>query len=86
VASLLNVVLVEDQLRHFVSFGEEVCWVLVKPQRAMRFLAAALYDVYLLVVGTLLNGDLDIQFIGGSEPCAAFGVKDPVVEVVETFG
>jgi hypothetical protein len=53
----------------FISFGEEMCvlsfvlnasWLLVNLKCAMRCPAAALCDIYFLVVGTLPDGDLNI--------------------------
>jgi hypothetical protein len=61
-------------------------WILVNPQRAVGFLAAALYYIDFFVVGALLYGDLDVHFLGCSEPSAAFVVEEPVKEVVEAFG
>jgi hypothetical protein len=58
----------------------------MNPECAMRFLAAALCDAYFMVVGTLPNRDLNIQFIRCSEPGITFGAKDLVKEVVEAFG
>jgi hypothetical protein len=47
--------------------------------------SSAVRDVYFMVVGTLPNRDLNIQFIRCSELGTTFGVKDLVKEVVEEF-
>jgi hypothetical protein len=52
---------------------------LVNAKCAMRFLAAALCDVYFLIVGTLRDRDLNIQFV-------RCGLKNSVKEKVETLG
>jgi hypothetical protein len=54
----------------------------------MSFLAAALCDVYfILLVGTLLDGDLNIQIVRCSKPGTAsrvkYGVKCLMKEIVE---
>jgi hypothetical protein len=46
-------------------------------KRAMRCRATSLSDVYVLVVGALSEGDLDVQFLWCSEPCLPFLVKCP---------
>jgi hypothetical protein len=69
-----------------LGFLLNASWDLVNRKCATRFLAAALCDVYFLVVCTLPDGHLNIQFMRCSEPGTTFGVKDPVKEAVETFG
>ena len=60
--------------------------VLVNAKRAMGCRAGTLCDVYFLIVGALLEGDLNIQFLRCSEPSLAFGIEDPAEKIVEAFG
>jgi hypothetical protein len=85
---------ISDQLRHIVSFGQEMCvltfvnasWVLINPNCATTLPAVALCNVSFMVVGTLLNRDLNIRFIICSEPGTTFGVTELVKKVAEAFG
>jgi hypothetical protein len=71
---------------HFLAFADEVLvlslqivrWTFMYAKRAMRCRATPLSDVYVLVVGALSEGDLDVQFLWCSESCLPFLVKYPV--------
>jgi hypothetical protein len=54
-------------------------------KRAMGCRAGTLCGVYFLIVGALLEGDLNIQFLRCSELGIAFGIKDPVEKIVEAL-
>jgi hypothetical protein len=56
-------------------------WDLANAKCAMICRAAALCEVYFSIVGTLPEGDLNIQFPRCTEPIAAFEVKEPVKEI-----
>jgi hypothetical protein len=55
-------------------------------KRAMRCRAASLSNVYVLVVGALTEGDLDVKFLWCSKSCLPFGIEYPVKKIIEALG